>query len=134
VAVERSPSSVLLVLHAERSAVLACVRAPPADCPDEPDPAAEAPDPLRSDAVPLPRYASGAWAGARPDVRAGAVHPRLRLADEDAGRSAAPEQDAQARGASFPQLHWLAAWARVDAAAELYIRAAVQSGEQSFAA
>lgn len=79
VVAERSPSLVLLLRHAEHSVVPVCGPEPLDGCPDEPVPAAEGQDQLRSDAVPWEQIASDASDAALPDGAEDAAHLLLSL-------------------------------------------------------
>jgi hypothetical protein len=127
----------LLLLRAERSAVLACAQAHPDGFPDEPAREEEALGQLRSDAAQLEPSAWDAWDGARRDEAADAPHQLLALlADEDAGKSADRERAVRAQDASFPPKLPLALLvpAEQDAEAEPYRLDVVRSAEQSCAA
>ena len=110
------------------------MRAHPDGCPDEPDPAVEVRDQLRSDAVPLQLNALDALDVARRDAAADGARLCPHLAGEAVEKLVALEPDAPARDASFPHFHSLAGWAQPAAAAELYTQVWARSAERSCAA
>lgn len=96
---ERSPSSVLLLLHAERNAVPACGQVRPGDCLDELVPVVEVRAPHQSDVSQPDPNVSDASDAVRPDVAEDAVHQIPALPeDAGAGKSAVPVQGAPAQG------------------------------------
>ena len=133
---ERSPSSVLLLPHAEHSAALACALAHPDGYPDAPGPEAAALDPRPGDADQSRPSASDASDVAPQDAAEAAAHQRRHLADAGAGKSAVLELDALEPDDSqldAPLRPMPVVQAQPDAVAELCKRDAARSAEQSFA-
>jgi len=131
-----SPSSVLLLHRAERSAGRACEQERRDGCRDEPVPEEVIPDRRQWDEVLWARCAWDASDDVRRVVTAGAAHQHHRRVpwDADAGKWAGQERDVLERDASFPLVHWFVQPAQRDAAAAPYIRDAGRSAEQSCAA
>ena len=129
-----SPSSGLLLRHAEHSAGPAGAREHRDEHRDELVPEAEAPDRHREDAHLPASSAWDAWDDAHPDAT-DAADLRRAPSDAGAGKLAGPAQDARARDAwSRQQAHPSVRSVRPDAAAELCTPDAVRSAEQSCAA
>jgi hypothetical protein len=134
--VERSPSSALLLPHAEHSAAQAGALAHPDGYPDAPGLEAAVLDPRPAGEVPSNPSAWDASDAAPQDAAEAAEHPPRHLADAGVGKSAvlvldalepvAPQLDAQPPPTPVVQ-------AQPDAVAELCKPDAVRSAEQSFA-
>lgn len=130
--VERSPSSVLLLLHAEHSAGPDDGQGLPDDCRDELAPEAEGLDQLQSAEA---RWESIVWdasGGARRGAMALAALQLPPHSADDAGKSAGQGPDAPALDAHSQSLHFVQQ-AQPDAA-EPYTQDAARSAERSFAA
>jgi len=136
VVAERSPSSVLLLPHAGRSAGQAGALAHPDGYPDARRPGAAALDQRPTDADQWTPSASDASDGAPRDAaEAAALQPRPHLADADAGKSAVLELDAlEPDGLQWdaPLPPNPAGQRQPDAVAELCKPDAARSAEQSF--
>jgi hypothetical protein len=133
---ERSPSSALLLRHAEHSAAQAGALAHPDGYPDEPGPEAAALDRRQAGEHQWTRCASDASDGAPRDAAEAAAHQRRRLADAGAGKSAVLELDAlEPDGLQLdaPLPPKPAVQVQPDAVAELCKPDAARSAEQSFA-
>jgi hypothetical protein len=134
--VERSPSSVLLLPHAEHSAAQAGALAHPDGYPDARRPAVAALAPRPTDADQWTPSASDASDGAPRGAAEAGAHQPPHLADEGAGRSVVLELDVLAPGGLQLDAHSqpkLAVQAQTDAVAELCKPDADRSAAQSFA-
>jgi hypothetical protein len=130
---ERSPSSGLLSLLAERSAAPAVAKALPDGFPGAPVPAAEAPDLRPADAFPS---ATAAWdaSDAAPRAAQPDAEDRPALAAAVAEKLVVPAPDALELDATCPEPKpQLARWAPPAEAAEPYIQVAAQSAGRSCA-
>lgn len=134
-AVERSPSLVLLLRHGGRSAVPACAKALLDEHRDELAPEAGPLAPHQEDADRSEPNAWDAWDGAHPDEAADADRqlPGL-LADVDAGKLAVPGPDGPVQDAFLALLPAQQVQAARDEAAVPCKRGADRSAAQSCAA